>query len=376
MVSAIKPNTNQRIAIRADASIDIGSGHIMRCVTLAKEMQKRGKEIFFICRELSENLSRSISDNGFHLERLSNYRAADVKIDSDESSAINSSVLDQETHPDWIGTIAALKHIRPYLLVIDHFGIDAKWENAIRRIIPLRIAVIDGQRNRKHDCDILIDPNYSLEGKDGWKSLVLPECELFVGPQFAFLRPEFHKERKNIKVRYGRVEDILICFGGSDKFNATKMVLQALKEINHSIQKVHVVIGSQNPWKDNLISICSNFKNFVCHIDPENIAALMSKADLAIGSGGIMTWERCFLGVPSILMSIAENEVRNCQALSNANAVIYIGRREHNNVESIKNAILGAVADPELLQSLSRRSIEIMSGSKTSCSDQLYESLS
>ena len=199
---------------------------------------------------------------------------------------------------------------------------------------------------------------------------------MFVGPQFAFLRTEFIEELKSIRNRDGKVKNLLICFGGSDKYNATEIVLQALKEINLLSLKVHVIVGGQNPWKENLIRICRKMKNFNCYIDPDNVASLLAKMDLAIGSGGIMTWERCVLGVPSIIMSIAENEVKNCKALSRSNAVIYIGRRENNNVESVKSALLGAISDPLLLQSLSRRSLEIMRGSKTCNRNRLFEVLS
>jgi UDP-2,4-diacetamido-2,4,6-trideoxy-beta-L-altropyranose hydrolase len=138
----------------------------------------------------------------------------------------------------------------------------------------------------------------------------------------------------------------------------------------------HVIIGSQNPWKSRIVKICRERKRIDCYIDPENVASIMAKADLAIGSGGIMTWERCFLGVPSILMSIAKNEEINCRTLSHAEAAIYVGRVARNSVDSIKNAIIDAVSNPDLLRRLSRRSLEIMSGSKTSNSNLLYESLS
>jgi UDP-2,4-diacetamido-2,4,6-trideoxy-beta-L-altropyranose hydrolase len=375
MVTNIKPN-KKRIAIRADASTDIGIGHIMRSMILAKEMQKRGKEIFFICRGLSSTLSRSILDQGFQLESLPDHRVAGRYIRLKGPSASPSNSPEKFPQSDLIDTVAALTRIRPYLLVVDHFGIDAKWEKEIRRLISLRIAVIDGQRNRTHDCDILIDPNYSIDGIDGWKCLVPLHCELFVGPQFAFLRPEFYVEHENIKIRNGRVNNFLVSFGGSDKYNATEMVLRAVKEINLTNLMTHVIIGSQNPWKSRIVKICRERKRIDCYIDPENVASIMAKADLAIGSGGIMTWERCFLGVPSILMSIAKNEEINCRTLSHAEAAIYVGRVARNSVDSIKNAIIDAVSNPDLLRRLSRRSLEIMSGSKTSNSNLLYESLS
>ena len=136
------------VVIRADASKHIGSGHIMRCLTLAKELRNLGAIVEFITRNHSENLNTQIIEQGFKLRLLPNH----------------NKLVEQRTlseYEQWLGvsqsvdaeeTIKALSGKQPDLLIVDHYALDYNWEKKLRKIID-KIMVIDDLANRRHDCD-------------------------------------------------------------------------------------------------------------------------------------------------------------------------------------------------------------------------------
>lgn len=208
--------------------------------------------------------------------------------------------------------------------MVDSYALDHKWEKFLRPHVN-KIMVIDDLANRAHDCDLLLDQNYYRDIEHRYDGLLPLTCRKLLGPEYALLRPEFHQAKKNLRKRDGKIRRILVFFGGSDPSNETKKALQAIKLLNRPEIAVDVVVGAGNPHREEIKQICSEMPNTTYYCQVENMAELMAAADLAIGAGGVTTWERLYLELPTIAIAVAENQVETLEALGEAEMVWYLG---------------------------------------------------
>ena len=353
------------VVFRVDASVWIGSGHLMRCLTLASVMRDRGADILFVCRDLPGNLCQLVEERDFRMQQLPSplldYQGGcqmtgsglspevDLQADADETAAILSAESKRNAN----------RNID--LLVVDHYALDAGWEEKMRPWAG-RIMVIDDLANRKHDCDILLDQNYYDNLGDRYESLLPDHCVKLLGPQYALLRPEFHRERQHQKKRDGIVRQILVFFGGSDPSNETGKALQAIQLFGKMGIDVDVVVGAGNPHQDQIRQLCANISgvrvSFHCQID--NMAELMAGADLAIGAGGTAMWERCYLGLPSLVVIVADNQLQPVLAAAGAGAVISAGPKESLLPEKLAYHINELQSRPDLLRRMSANALKLM----------------
>lgn len=308
-------STAQRIIIRVDASVTMGMGHLMRCISLANELAKNGSRIVFLTRSHAAGL-RALIEGHQH----------DVRLLPDPQSPVAVTPWlpttwqhDAEQTSEAIGEIGAAD-----LLIVDHYGLDARWENMQRKLIS-RILVIDDVADRPHDCDLLLDQNLVAQMDSRYEGLVPADCRLLLGPSFALLGPAFAEQRGRMTCRSGEVRRVLVCYGGSDPSNETAKALAAIKSLSALSLTVDVVVGGSNPHVEAVSAICAALPRASLHRDVNNMAKLMAEADISIGAGGIMNWERCCLGLPTIAMDIADNQVGGLRALAHAGAVAYLG---------------------------------------------------
>ena len=269
-----------KIAFRVDSSTQIGSGHLMRCLTLAEKLNCQEK-IIFISRNLSGNISNLVLKKGFKLILLKNE-------DLDLNLRGYEKWLTVRQEQDAKETIEAIKNLNLELLIVDSYAIDVKWEKMLRPYVK-KIMVIDDLANRKHDCDILLDQNYYQDIEIRYTGLVPEYCKLSLGPQYALLRDEFYEERKHLRVRDGSIRRILVFFGGSDQTNETMKAIQALVAIRRTDISVDVVVGGSNKNKEAVKRFCRQHENMNYYCQVNNMAELIHKADLAIGAGGSTT---------------------------------------------------------------------------------------
>ncbi len=294
-----------KFAIRTDSSTKIGSGHLMRCLTLAEELREKNQQVVFVCRELEGNLIHLIKQKGFEVFSLP-FPSGDFEADP---SVPHSKWLETSWQNDLEQTKEALKIFGEFdWLVVDHYALDCKWEAEIRDLTR-KIMVIDDLADRKHDCDLLLDQNLYENMEVRYQGLVPDKCKLLLGPQYVLLRKEFKEARKNLRKRDGSIKRILIFFGGVDPTNETEKALKAIDELNKPEIVIDVVVGASNPNKQQIEKLCSERPNTNFYCQVQNMAELMNEADLAIGAGGTTTWERCYLGLPSIVVPIADNQV-------------------------------------------------------------------
>ncbi len=291
------------IAFRVDASGIIGTGHVMRCLALAEELSTRGAKIHFICRNLIAPMRSALIERGFQISQIG------TELDpptSGEGSGLYETWLGTHQHIDATQSIAVLAGRTWDWLIVDHYALDAEWERAMKRAV-LKIAVIDDLFDRSHDCDLLLNQNFTRDGSEEYDALIFRGCTVRLGPRFALLRKKFHNLRSVTRVRSGKVDRVLVFFGGIDFHNYTSIVLEALEKIRNFNFVVDVVVGSMNARLDEIFQRCAN-NGFACHVQTDRMAELIAAADLAVGAGGIALWERCCLGLPSLVVDTADNQ--------------------------------------------------------------------
>ena len=347
-----------RIAIRADASVQIGSGHVMRCLTLANALRERGAQATFICREHPGHLFSQIEDAGHRLIALPPPVAT-----TKEGRLAHSAWLGTSQAEDAEQVIAALKSIGHVdWLVVDHYAIDREWESPMRRHAA-HIMTIDDLADRVHDCDVLLDQNLHREDMAVRYAQLLPaHCRMMLGPRYALLRPEFKQARDLGRVRDGSLKRIFVFFGGADPTGETGKALQAIRQLGRPDLAVDVVVGAANPRWHELDVLCEALPNAKLYRQIDNIAELMIRADLAIGAGGGVTWERCCLGLPAIVASIALNQEAGCKTLAKQGAILYLGEAVSLDAGLLQAALEVVSHTPELLLKMTESSASIVDG--------------
>lgn len=320
-----------RIAIRVDASSQIGTGHFMRCLTLADALKQRGAQIRFISRHLPEYLRNMLTEKEHEFMPL-NSSPSEVAT----GDLAHAHWLDTSQHGDAQASIQALSdHIWDWL-VVDHYALDAHWESALRQIVRNTLA-IDDIADRQHDCDVLLDQNLYADMDTRYTGKVPAHCQLLLGPRYALLRGEFRQLRKQTKPRSGPVRRVLIFFGGVDAENYTGRAIEALASISHDLH-VDVVIGAQHPGRKQIELTCAEH-GFLCYVQTSRMAELMAAADLAIGASGSASWERCCLGLPCIVGAVAQNQEQAAKNLSTLGAIRFVGVAQEITVKNLREEI-------------------------------------
>lgn len=344
-----------RIAFRTDAIHQIGTGHFMRCLTLADALRQCGARIRFVSRGLPDHLCDMLTARGMEFVPL--------------SIGVAAERLDDLVHSSWLGTsqaqdardtAAALADRQWDWLVVDHYALDARWESPMRAAAR-QIMVIDDLADRRHDCDVLLDQNYYRDMQTRYAGKVPDHCKLLLGPSYALLREEFRKLREQVKPRTGEVKRILVFFGGVDADNYTGHTIKALPKINISDLHVDVVIGAQHPRSAEIETTCAA-QGFVCHVQTNRMAELMAAADLAIGAGGSASWERCCLGLPALLVALADNQIDIAIALDSIGACVYLGTKETANSLTIQRAITNLLDTHDQLEMMSQHAFSLVDG--------------
>ena len=333
----------------------------MRCLTLAERLRTDGAVVQFICREHVGHLCDLIESAGYSVHRLAKPVGV-LTLLGDEQKLAHSHWLgvSQEEDAKDVEGILRDKGIIDWL-VVDHYALGVAWESSIRTHAR-KIMVIDDLADRQHDCDVLLDQNLHSNMVTQYRKLVPSHCNLILGPKFAMLRPEFGAERGQLRDRDGIVQRILVFFGGSDLDNVTSKALNALDRLNRSDITIDVVVGGENPNRHEMQAWCEKRSNSNYHFQISNMAELMARADLALGAGGSTTWERCAMGLPSLIISIADNQVAIADAVDREGAAIYLGSANVVSVEHIVEKLRKLMDDTALLSDMSERAYDLSDG--------------
>ena len=337
---------NSVVAIRVDSSEQIGSGHLMRCLTLAERLRKDGADVHFISRDLAGSLHRLVEEHGFPLHLLPQHEE-NPNLTGYAAWLTVPQVVDAEETGEILSRMQPVSR-----LIVDSYALDAVWEQRMRPLVR-EIFVIDDLANRPHDCDVLFDQNYYREMRHRYDGLVPPACKLLLGPSHALLREEFYAAREKIGVRDGVLRRILVFYGGSDVTRETEKAIRALVQLQLPSVAVDVVVGGSNPRRASIEELCAAYDFLHYHCQVSNMAELMAHADLCLGAGGTTTWERCFLGLPAIVTAVAENQIRVCEDCAAVGYICYLGRWDEVRQEDIAAAVQRCIM-PQTLREMQR----------------------
>ena len=351
---------------RTDASLLMGSGHLMRCLTLADAFKAQGVQCHFISRAHPGHLMELIRQRGFSVTvlplELSTQSATTETACEDAKEPVHGPWLGCDWQVDAQQTREALDKLNPEWLVVDHYALDQRWEVSLRPHYQ-KLLVIDDLADRPHQCNLLLDQNLGRQPQD-YANLVSAPCKVLVGPQYALLRPEFSALRAYSLQRREQpvLKQLLITMGGVDQSNATSQVLQSLKGCRLPQDcRISVVMGPQAPW---LSKVRAQAKDMPWPtkvlVNISDMAQRMADSDLAIGAAGSTSWERCCLGLPTLLVVLADNQRFGAQALQKAQAVLLIG-----GVSDIAMKLPFAInisLSPHRLQEMSALPAEITDG--------------
>lgn len=342
------------VAFRVDASSKIGTGHLMRCLTLADALKQRGANCRFVSRHLPDHLRSMLVAKGHEFTHL--------------DSLQNDMALDELAHARWLGisqaqdaadSIQALSDKVWDWLIVDHYALDFRWESMLRQLAR-RILVIDDVADRRHDCDVLLDQNFYADMNRRYDGKVPSHCQLLLGPRYALLRDEFRQLREQVKPRTGRVKRVLVFFGGVDADNHTARAIEVLASIGGHDGHVDVVIGAQHPHREEVEAICAE-QRFVCHVQTSRMAELMALADVAIGAGGSATWERCCLGLPTLTLCVADNQGKQI-ADAASEGLLYAPELEGELTPAIGRHVSALLENGYLRQAISRNGMRTVDG--------------
>lgn len=316
-----------KVVFRADASLQIGTGHVMRCLTLADALKAQGAECHFICREHPGNLIEHIRSKGYPAHALSLREPVGA---SSEPALVHAAWLGSTQEQEAAECAVILGELNTDWLVVDHYALDARWETALKPYCR-KLMVIDDLADRSHQCDLLLDQTFGRNPED-YTSRVPGDCTLLCGSQYALLRPEFAALRSYSLQRRNdsSLEHLLITMGGVDKDNATGQVLCALQSTELPGNcRITVVMGATSPWLAEVRQQAAQMPwPTGVSVGVSNMAQLMADSDLAIGAAGATSWERCCLGLPTVMVVLADNQKKVAHGLEQAGAVLVLKKSQ------------------------------------------------
>jgi UDP-2,4-diacetamido-2,4,6-trideoxy-beta-L-altropyranose hydrolase len=340
---------------RVDASLVLGTGHVVRCLTLANILRDRGIEATFVCRLHDGHACDLVTRAGFAVAQL----PMTVRTGPADGAAHGADLLGASWQQDAEQTLAAIDGgaTSRDLLVVDHYAIDDRWEGIVRPLFR-RTLVIDDLADRRHTCDVLLDQSLHDDAEGRYSGLTGTATRLFIGPRYALLRPEF--ERLAARPRIDGLRRILVYLGGTDPTNETAKILLALQSLKPCGPKATVVLGRNERNALAIRRAAEGLTNIEILSGTDDMAQLMAAADLGIGTCGGAAWERCALGLPSLVVVSAENQRDDARILQRMGAIRSLGDASDTTFEKWSVEIRALLSDPGALAEMSHASAEVL----------------
>jgi UDP-2,4-diacetamido-2,4,6-trideoxy-beta-L-altropyranose hydrolase len=351
-----------KIAFRADASVQIGTGHAMRCLTLADELARQGHQCLFICRDHPGHLGELIAGKGFELHLLANSERAASPV-AGGTDNLYAQWLGVPWQRDARQTLELLAPLAADWLVVDHYALDVRWEREVAAAVG-QIMVIDDLADRDHKCALLLDQNLGRKVMD-YEQRVPKDCIRLIGPHYALLRPEFARlrERSLQRRQHPELKRILISLGGVDRTNVTGQVLRALAQTTLAHEtELDIIMGAAAPYLDDVREQAAQLPvRTTVSVNVTDMAERMCLADLSIGAAGSTSWERCCLGLPVVLVILADNQDSGARALEAGGAATAIGSTSEA-LQTTLPATLALLSESETLQRMINAAVKVTAG--------------
>lgn len=309
------------LIFRADASRGIGSGHVMRGLSLAQELRRRGASVRFICADLPGAIPHLVRAQGFEC-----------------------AVIPDDAARDAEATRAAIGAAPAEWLVLDHYGRDQTYERAVRGAAH-RLLVIDDLADRAHDCDVLLDSTECPDMAVRYAGLLPAGTRQLTGLRWALLNDNFRRIREGLARRPGPVRRLLVTFGANDPMGITLRVARLLSQPKYAALGIDLLGGVSNPQEPEVARAVAGAAHITYASFNDHMPELMVAADLAVGAGGTTSWERCALGLPSLVLLLAANQIGVSACLERLGAARVLGMADSVSDVAIEAAIDAALAD-------------------------------
>jgi UDP-2,4-diacetamido-2,4,6-trideoxy-beta-L-altropyranose hydrolase len=332
----------KNLVIRADASSEIGIGHVMRCLALAQGWQESGGTVSFIMRCSLKTLDQRLSDYPIDAIHIDPAIPANSNLD-----AIFCADIAIKTGASWV--------------VIDGYQFDTKYLKKLKGT-GLNTLVIDDNGLVGHHADIILNQN--AYAKTSMYGEISRNCQLLMGPKYALIRKEFREFETSERIIPKNAKKILITLGGGDSSNITGLVLKGIELMPPEAGlEIKVILGDTNPHRAQITEIISGSHHHTELLtNVTNMAPLIAWADIGISSGGSTNLEFAFFGLPGITIPFAQNQITNCDTLHEMGITINMGWYESVNHEQIRNTLSTLCGDYMRRQSMNNKGKMIVDG--------------
>ncbi len=320
-----------KVVFRTDASAAIGTGHMVRCLALADALKADGANVSFVCgTDMTAGVAMA-SAAGFDVYPI----APPAKGSATEAWRIDAQLtlrhLGAEPDPaDW--------------LVVDRYSLGSEWESEIRAGVS-RVLAIDDLADREHACDLLLDQNLVAGMTTRYDGKLRAGGRMLLGPRYALLQRPYRVWRERVVARTGAVRRVMIFFGGGDDGGLAGQTLAALGAFSLDGVRFDVVLGRHGASANSLAAKTGERRDIEFHHGLPSLAPLMAAADLAVGAAGATTWERLCLGLPSIAVTLAQNQVPIADELARRGLIRWVGDRDTIDPARIAAAVAAVVGD-------------------------------
>jgi len=333
-----------KIAIRVDSSSKIGIGHLIRCRSLANYLKAAGHSILFICRDHIGNSINILHKDKFKVKIL---QKNIVKINKINNGGNYRNWLGVTQYNDANDTLKAFHDDDIDWLIVDHYGISLQWHRILRSKVK-KIMVIDDIAKNRFDCDVLINQNYIFGLSKMYKKLINKKTISFLGPKYCILDPEYNKYKVSKNYIPKKIHSVFIYFGGEDSYNLIQLTINVFNYDKLKHLKLLIVLPQNltKQTKKNISILSKERGNIILYPPQKVLAPIISKTQLAIGAGGTTLWERIYFKIPSIIISMAQNQKKSCVALSENSIIKYLGNAKEINIKKLYLAINSFIKDP------------------------------
>ena len=321
-----------RILFVCNAGPAVGGGHVMRSLTLAGALSDLGATCTFLAPPSVANVLDAFAPEA--------------------SRAPAASTTPADLAP-------AAVRVEADALVFDHYDLAASDHDAMAGGRP--VLVIDDLADRPLGADMVLDSGPARRAMD-YAGLVPAHAQVLTGPMTAPVRPEFAALRPEALARRGGpVRRVQVALGLTDVGGVTGRVVEALRPVLGRVA-LDVVVGGQAPSLESLRRIAAADSRVRLHVDAQDMARLTLEADLAVGAAGSTTWERCVLGLPSVLIQLARNQIQAASFMKETGAALTIDLSSESFMADLTCAIQTLLADDALRADLSARSAALCDG--------------
>lgn len=345
-----------RIAFRVDSSPEIGSGHFRRCLVLANEARLLGFETLFVSAFLSSTEQNVLFENGhtFVPLHVSPKAAWSTASNPDWSSLV--AIADELQDAD--GTSQILRKFSADFVVLDHYFLTQRWVDRVRDSSIESFLAIEDLDREWTDIEFVVNGNL-------YQSVSLhPESRAveLSGGKFAIISSEYRALRNQTLLPPSARQQVTIFVGGSDSKNLTSLLLTAVLDVCRDDWPIEVVVGSFSEHLESVRQIVAGSSQATLSTSKPTMAESYSKTRLALGAGGTSTWERACLGVPTVLSSIAPNQLSVCESIARAGGAIYLGSADLVTKQQVSGVVDSLISSPSLLDEFSQAASLVIDG--------------